>query len=80
MPWVACSILNAHFVTAVSLVMGEPWLQRSFRLSVAVPAGGGGRPGRLHWKSVLVGGVLSLTLLNAPAFYLGLTPDSYPRI
>ena len=79
MPWVALLYFSMlGFVTAVSLVMDQPWLQRSFRLALLFLLAVAVARGRLRWKSVLVGGVLSLTLLNTPAFYLGLTPDNYP--
>lgn len=78
-PWVALLYFTMLVsVVVVSLAMGQPWLQRSFRLMllfafVAVVA-----QGRLHLKSILLGGVLSLFVLNTLAFYLGLTPNRYP--
>lgn len=79
LPWVALlyfSMLGS--IVAVSVALGQPWLQRSFRLALLFLLAAVVAQGRLHWKSVLLGGVLSLIVLNAPAFYLGLTPNNYP--
>lgn len=79
LPWVAL-LLGAMvaFVVAVSLMMGQPWLQRSVRITLLFLFAWTVAVGRVHWKSVVAGGVVGLVLINAPAFYLGLTPNEYP--
>ena len=78
-PWVALAFFTMlTSVIAVSVLMGQPWLQRSVRLALLFIVAAVVAQGRVRWKSILLGGVLSLTFLNAPAFYLGLTPNNYP--
>ncbi|MHA6523081.1 zinc ABC transporter permease [Tessaracoccus sp. G1721] len=79
LPWVALAYFSMlGSVIAVSVLMEQPWLQRSVRLSLLFFFAAVVAQGRINWKSVVAGGTLSLVLVNAPAFYLGLTPNNYP--
>lgn len=73
----AYGLMLVH-VIAVSLIHGQPWLQRSFRMALLFGFMVMLAEGRFHWKSMLTGMVISMVLINAPAYYLGLTADYYP--
>lgn len=64
-------------VIALSLVLDEPWQQRAFRMALLFAFAWVVAQGRLHWQSILLGGIIGL-LGNTAAFYLGLTQNDYP--
>ncbi|MEA5153967.1 zinc ABC transporter permease [Raineyella sp.] len=65
-------------VVVVSVIVGQPWAQRSFRFVLLFLFAVMVAQGRLHWRSIVVGGLASLVLVNVPAFYAGLAPNDYP--
>lgn len=73
----AYAAMLAH-VIVISTIFGQAWLQRSFRMTLLFMFMLMIAEGRLHWKSMVAGMVAGMVLINAPAYYLGLTPDRYP--
>lgn len=73
----AYGLMLVH-VIIVSMIHGQPWLQRSFRMALLFGFLVMLAEGRFHWKSMLTGMVISMVFINAPAYYLGLTADYYP--
>lgn len=71
------AVMMVH-VIAVSIIFGQPWVQRSFRIVLLFGLALVIAEGRLHWKSMIAGMVVGMVVINAPAFYLGLTPNRYP--
>lgn len=65
------------WVVAVSIHTGQPWLQRSFRFFLLFLFALCIAQGRIHWKSVVAGGVTGLILINAPSWFLGVGAGEY---
>lgn len=66
------------YVVVLSMSLGQPFEQRSVRFVLLFLVAIAIVQGRMHWRSVVAGGALSLAFINAPGYYLGVAPDEYP--